>query len=108
MRPFSFAIGRAVNLTPPVDSGGPQPSVVPNAAPERLRRRLQDAVEDVFHIALRRGDLNCADDLLGVMESMDFRGRVRFQCQRKSSRLMIERIRAELSARKARQSASVR
>ena len=67
-----------------------------------LRRRLEDAVEDVFRAALHRGDLASAEDLLGVMESMHVRARVRFQAERKGTVAMLERARKELASRKSR------
>jgi hypothetical protein len=102
MRDFSFAISRSANLVPlggrSQEAASPPPYEVENS----LRRRLEDAVEDVFRAALKRGDLGSAEDLLGVMESMHARARVRFKPDRKGTPLMIERSRNELEARKAR------
>jgi hypothetical protein len=67
-----------------------------------LRRRLEDAVEDVFRAALQRGDLASAEDLLGVMENMHARARLRFKAERHGTAQMIERARKELESRKAR------
>jgi hypothetical protein len=78
------------------------PSVAPYQVQNWLRRRLEDAVEDVFRAALQRGDLASAEDLLCVMESMHARARVRFQSPRHGTALMIERARKELESRKAR------
>jgi hypothetical protein len=72
-----------------------------------LRRRLEDAVEDVFRVALQRGDLASAEDLLGVMESMHARARIRFNVPRLGTAQMIERARKELESRKARRNADL-
>jgi len=79
-----------------------EPSLPPDHVSSPLRRRLEDAVEDVFHAALRRGDLASAEDLLGVMENIHTRGRLRFQIERKGTTLMIDRAHNELAARKTR------
>src|SRR6202041_3346868 len=98
MRGFSFVIPRSVKLCP---LG--QEATVPPAyeAQNPLRRRLEDAVEDVFRAAIERDDLASAQDLLGVLESIHARGRVRFQSERKGTPLMIDRARNWLGSRKA-------
>jgi hypothetical protein len=98
-RGFSFAIPSSVNLSPPGHEAAAPPAY---AARHPLRRRLEDAVEDVFHAALERGDLASAQDLLGVLESIHVRARVRFQAERKGTALMIDRARNQLGSRKAR------
>ncbi len=102
MRQFSFAIGRVAKLMPPADQTLEQPCAGPPVQQDPLRRRLEDAVEDVFHSALRGGDLASAEELLGVMEAMHIRARVRFQHERKGTPLMIDRARNELTLRKTR------
>jgi hypothetical protein len=100
---MSFGLGRGVKLTPLSDKGqseaGPPP---PYQVQNWLRRRLEDTVEDVFRAALQRGDLASAEDLLGVMENMHARARVRFHAERRGTALMIERARRELETRKTR------
>lgn len=64
-----------------------------------MRRRLEDAVEDLFYAALKRGDLASAADLLGVMENMQAKARVRLQAEREGTALMIARARDELELR---------
>jgi hypothetical protein len=98
-RGFSFVIPGSVKLSPPG-----QEATEPSAYQARnpLRRRLEDAVENVFHAALERGDLASAQDLLDVLESIHVRARVRFRTERKGTALMIERARNELRSRKAR------
>jgi hypothetical protein len=99
---MSFGIQGGVKLTPlgerPVSGPSPPPYQVQNW----LRRRLEDTVEDVFRAALQRGDLASAEDLLGVIENMHARARVRFHAERAGTALMIERARKELEARKTR------
>ncbi len=102
MRDFSFAINRSAHMMGPGEKNQQTDASVEYQVNNPLRRRLEDAVEDVFHAALQRGDLASAGDLLGVMESMHARGRVRFQVERKGSPLMIARARNELVSRKAR------
>ncbi len=105
MRRLSFGIGRAARLAPLGENdqaaSGPPPYQVQNW----LRRRLEDTVEDVFRAALQRGDLASAEDLLGVLENMHARARVRFRSERRGTALMIERARKELETRKARRRA---
>jgi hypothetical protein len=98
-RGFSFVIPGSVKLSPPGREATDPPAY---QARNPLRRRLEDAVEDVFHAALERGDLAAAEDLLGVLESMHARARVRFRVERKGTPLMIDRARNELGSRKAR------
>ena len=89
-RGFSFVIPSSVKLRPP----GHQAPVPPaNDAQHALRQRLEDAVEDVFRAALQRDDLAAAQDLLGVLQSIHARGRVRFRANRQSTPLMIDRVR---------------
>lgn len=100
---MSFGIGGTARLSP---QGNGRPDATreppPYHAQNWLRRRLEDAVEDVFRAALQRGDLASADDLLGVMENMHTRARVRFQAERKGTVAMLERARRELESRKSR------
>jgi hypothetical protein len=102
MRHVSFGVGGRVNAT----SLGPKPQAASAPPPYQvqnwLRRRLEDAVEDVFRAALQRGDLASAEDLLGVMENMHARARLRFNTERHGTALMIARARKELEMRRAR------
>ncbi len=100
MRRMSFGLGGGAKLTPLGENN--QASPPPYQAQNWLRRRLEDAVEDVFRAALQRGDLASAEDLLGVMESMHARARVRFSSERRGTALMIDRARKELESRKSR------
>jgi hypothetical protein len=98
MRRLSFGIGGGANLSPFGEKAPTAPPQVQNW----LRRRLEDAVEDVFRAAMQRGDLASAEDLLGVMESMHARARIRFNAERKGTAMMIDRARKELDSRKSR------
>jgi len=102
MRRMSFGLGGGVKLSPLQQKSQATPVAPAKQMQSWLRRRLEDAVEDVFRAALQRGDLASADDLLGVMESMYARARIRFKSERRGTALMIERSRKELEARKAR------
>jgi len=99
---MAFGIRGAPNLTLLGEKSREAPSPPPYQVQNWLRRRLEDAVEDVFRAALQRGDLASAGELLGVMESMHARARVRFGAERKGTAMMIDRARKELEARKAR------
>lgn len=103
MRRLSFGIGSSASLSPLSDNRSGTASQPPSYQVQNwLRRRLEDAVEDVFRAAMQRGDLAAAEDLLGVIENMQARARIRFGAERKGTALMIERSRKELEARKAR------
>jgi hypothetical protein len=102
MRHMAFGIRGAVGLTPSGDKKQLPSAPPPYRVQNWLRRRLEDAVEDVFRAALQRGDLASAADLLGVMENMHARARVRFNAERKGTAIMIDRARNELEARRAR------
>jgi len=99
---MSFGVRGAANLTAFGEKYQAASSPPPYQVQNWLRRRLEDAIEDVFRVALQRGDLASAEDLLGVMESMHARARVRFHAERHGTALMIDRARKELEARKAR------
>jgi hypothetical protein len=107
MRHTSFGFGKTAGLTPSGGKSQVTPSPPPYQVQNWLRRRLEDAVEDVFRAALQRGDLASAEDLLGVMESMHARARVRFNAPRHGTAQMIERARKELESRKARRKADL-
>lgn len=103
MSRMSFGLGRGVKLTTLGEKGEAEAAPPPPYQVQSwLRRRLEDTVEDVFRAALQRGDLASAEDLLGVLENMHARARVRFHAERRGTALMIERARKELEARKTR------
>jgi hypothetical protein len=96
---MSFGVGSSANLSSITEDGRRR------RTPQMqtwLRRRLEDAVEDIFYSALQRGDLASAEDLLGVIENMHARARVRFQSERRGTAQMIEQCRKELESRRAR------
>jgi hypothetical protein len=98
-RRFSFVMPSSVRLQP----AGQAATIAPAyEAQHPLRQRLEDAVEDAFCAALERDDLACAQDLLGVLESIHARGRIRFRATRQGTPLMIDRARNRLASRKAR------
>lgn len=99
---MSFGVGGAAHLTPLGETRNAAASPPPYQVQSWLRRRLEDAVEDVFHAAMQRGDLASAEDLLGVLENMQARARVRFRVERHGTAIMIERNRKELESRKSR------
>jgi hypothetical protein len=80
-----------------------EPSV-PHARLERvsqaLRRRLDDAVEDVFNRACLNGDLDTAADLLDVLKRMHVRRQERVGQERRISDQVVLRATAELTRRK--------
>lgn len=95
---LSFTIGRSHQIrTPDAEPSGP----VSGAGAHRSRRRLADAIDEAFRIALSRGDLATAEELLGVMQGTYERARVRASGDRRRSDPLIERARLELEARKA-------
>ena len=96
---MSFGVGSSANLSSITDDSRQRRTPQMQSW---LRRRLEDAVEDIFHAAIQRGDLASAEDLLGVMENMHARARVRFQTERRGTALMIEQCRKELEGRRAR------
>jgi hypothetical protein len=102
VRRMSFGIGGTARLSPLGDGRPDATREPPYQVQNWLRRRLEDAVEDVFRAALHRGDLASAEDLLGVMENMHVRARVRLQAERKGTLVMLERARKELASRKSR------
>jgi len=99
-RAMSFGIGGSARFSAPGEDRFGQGGS--NQMQSWMRRRLEDAVEDVFRAALRRGDFAAAEDLLGVMENMHARAKVRFQGERRGAAMAIERGRRELEDRKAR------
>jgi hypothetical protein len=102
MRHMSFGLGKATSLTPQAEHKQLAPAQPPYEVRNWLRRRLEDAVEDVFRAALQRGDLASAEDLLGVMENMHARARVRYNAERRGAAMVLERARKELDTRRSR------
>jgi hypothetical protein len=89
-------------------TGLSEPSV-PYARLERvsqvLRRRLDDAVEDVFNRACLNGDLDTASELLEVLKNMHARRQARVGQERRINDQLVLRATAELSRRRQFQSA---
>ena len=57
MRRMSFGLGGGVKLSPLQQKSQATPVAPAKQMQSWLRRRLEDAVEDVFRAALQRGDL---------------------------------------------------
>jgi hypothetical protein len=76
---------------------------VPQERLERVntafRRRLDDAVEDVFSRACLSGDLQTATELLAVLENMHQRRQVAVGHDRRLSDTTLMRARRELALR---------
>jgi hypothetical protein len=66
-----------------------------------LRRRLDDAVEDVFQRACLNGDLDTARALLQVLEGMHDRRQAKHGNNRRLNDDVLRRARAELEQREA-------
>jgi hypothetical protein len=66
-----------------------------------LRRRLSDRVEDAFKEACLSGDLDTAEELLTVLESMHARRCEKFGQDRRIDDGSLVKARAELAQRKA-------
>jgi hypothetical protein len=98
---MSFGVGNSANLSSIVED--PRAAQRPASQMQSwLRRRLEDAVEDIFYAALQRGDLAAAEDLLGVMENMQARAKIRFHAERRGTAMMLDRCRKELDSRRHR------
>jgi len=94
---LSFALGDSPGLsrTSPASA-----ELAPAPAPQS-RRRLADAIEEAFQIALSRGDLATAEELLAVWQGTRERARVRTARDRRLADPKIERARQALETRKA-------
>ena len=102
-RNWSTLIGRMAQLAQPR---------VPAERLERInqgfRRRLDDAVEEVFQQACLGGDLEAARELLGVMTAMHARRQQAFGGDRRIADDALQRANQELVRREAVRSAGVR
>lgn len=94
LRKLSTFVGRVTGLAQPK---------IPDSRLGRInsafRRRLDDAVEDVFSRACLSGDLETAGELLHVMENMHQRRIKAFGSDRRINDEMIVRARRELEWR---------
>jgi hypothetical protein len=70
-------------------------------AQQPVKGRLEDAVRYACEVALLRGDITTAEDLLGVLENMQARDRIRFQNDRRRANDFIDRARQDVEARKS-------
>jgi hypothetical protein len=87
-------ISRAAHLQSP-----PIPADRFSQVRRSLRRRIDDAVEDVFQRACLTGDLDTAEELLAVLESMRARRISMYGRNRRINDDDIVRLRTELQQR---------
>jgi hypothetical protein len=92
---------RDVPVLPPV----PIATVVRDRMNRALRRRLSDRVLDVCHEACMSGDLQTADELVGVLERMHARREVVVGDRRISDEDVL-RMRDDIASRKAEHAAA--
>lgn len=93
---MSFGIGQAPQfVSPELELRNHAP------AASTSRRRLADAVDEAFRIALSRGEIATAEELLNVLQGVYERARVKTVGDRRRSDALIERARQELEAKKA-------
>jgi len=102
MRSFSFSLAGQADFAPTPPNAHPPSQPLPGQSVAPRRRRLEDAVEDLFYTALERGDLAAAEDLVGVIESIRDRTSLLLKTDRGSTRMTIERARRELASRRRR------
>jgi hypothetical protein len=96
MRGLSFAVHRSPGFaTRDTDSHAP-----PSPSP-KMRRRLVDAIDDAFRLALSRGDTATAGELLAVLQGIQERERIKTPTERRRGDLLLECARRDLDARKA-------
>ena len=98
MRRLSFAIGQPPR-TGPADSGAK--THAPLGPSPKVRRRLADAIDEAFRLALARGDIATAEELLAVLQGMRERERIKPHDDRRRDDPVLDRARRELEARKS-------
>lgn len=94
---MSFKIGEEPQFTTPslsLANGA-------GSAEPPSRRRLGDVINEAFRIALSRGDVATAEELLNVLEGTYERARVRTPSERRRGDPLLERARRDLEAKKA-------
>ena len=74
-------------------------SAEPALAGSWAGRRLADAINEVFQLALTSGDVRTAAELLGVMEHVCERARTRLRYDNRHADPLIELARRELQTR---------
>lgn len=95
-RRMSFAIARSARFeshraddpSDPVRYNGP-------------RRRIADAIDQAFRVALVRGDIATAEELVAVLRGMEERRNVTSRVERRHSSALLERAQRDLNAKKA-------
>jgi hypothetical protein len=89
------------DLSPTTDTGSQTeaPAEPVLAAGRWAGRRLADAVNEVFQLALTRGDIRTAAELLSVMEHERERAQSRLRYENRHADPLIELARRELQTR---------
>jgi hypothetical protein len=92
------------DLSPTTDlrSQAEAPAEPVQAAGRWAGRRLADAINEVFQLALTRGDLRTAAELLAVMEHVNERARTRLRHENRHADPLIELARRDLQSKIAR------
>jgi len=98
MRRLSFTIGQSLRSAT-LDRGAD--TYAPPGPSPKMRRRLADAIGEAFRIALARGDVTTAEELLAVLQGMCERERIKLQHDRRGGDPLLERAKRELEARKS-------
>ncbi len=93
-RRWSSLVGRT-----PILSAPRMPAERLDRVHQTLRRRLDDAVEDVFQRACLNGDLDTARALLQVLEGMHERRQAKYGSNRRLNDDVLRRARTELEQR---------
>jgi hypothetical protein len=94
---MSALIGRLAGLAPPARA----PVKFMDRIARTQRRRLDDAVEDVFNQACLTGDLDIAGNLLDVLEKMRARRQANHGRERRLNDDAIVRARREFNRRRS-------
>lgn len=97
LRRMSFAVSRAAQFEDYNVNTQPDPATYSRTP----RRRLVDAIDQAFHIALERGDIATAEELVAVLEGIDARNNVTSRVERRQNSVVLERAQRDLNAKKA-------
>ena len=94
---MSFRVGQAPHfVSPELELRNAAPSGAPVS-----RRRLADVIDEAFRIALSRGEIATAEELLNVLQGVYDRARVKTAGDRRRSDALMDQARQELEAKKA-------
>jgi hypothetical protein len=90
------------NLSPTTDPRSQtEAPVEPVLASRWAGRRLTDAINEAFQLALARGDTRTAEELLSVMEHVCERERTRLRYENRHAAPLLELARRELQTTRA-------